>query len=104
MKKIHFIFILCLLLSVPGVAQTLKGHIYDAKTNEPLIGASISYKAGTQGTVSDINGAYEIQLPEGGVDLVISYIGYEDMQMPIVISKRETMVKDIYMKEKTNLM
>ena len=104
MKKIHSIFILYILLSVPGVAQTLKGHIYDAKTSEPLIGASISYKAGTQGTVSDVNGAYEIKLPEGGVDLVISYIGYEDMQMPIVINKRETLVKDIYMKEKTNLM
>ena len=46
-------------------AQTLKGHIYDANTNEPLVGAAVTYKLhGNQGTVSDINGAYEIKLPE----------------------------------------
>lgn len=45
MKKLH---ILTLLISLIGLgnsfAQTLKGHIYDAKTNEPLVGAAVTYK------------------------------------------------------------
>lgn len=82
------------------LAQTLKGHIYDARTNEPLVGAAVTYKLhGNQGAVSNINGEYEIKLPEGGVDLVFSYVGYEDVLMPIVINKREVITKDVYMKK-----
>ena len=106
MKKLH---ILTLLISLIGFgnsfAQTLKGHIYDAKTNEPLVGAAVTYKLhGNQGVVSNINGEYEIKLPEGGVDLVFSYVGYEDVLMPIVINKREIVIKDVYMKESTKLL
>ena len=52
----------------------------------------ISYRV-TRGVVSDIHGAYEIKLPEGGVDLVFSYVGYEDVLMPIVIDRREVITK-----------
>lgn len=106
MKKIYTLTLLLCLFSIgTTLAQTLKGHIYDAKTNEPLVGAAVTYKLhGNQGVVSDINGAYEIKLPEGGVDLVFSYIGYEDVLLPIVINKRDVTVKDIYMKESTKLL
>lgn len=106
MKKLYILTLfICLAGFGNSFAQTLKGHIYDANTNEPLVGAAVTYKLhGNQGTVSDINGAYEIKLPEGGVDLVFSYIGYEDVLMPIVIGKREVITKDVYMKESTKLL
>ena len=106
MKKLYILTLfICLAGFGTSFAQTLKGHIYDANTNEPLVGAAVTYKLhGNQGTVSDINGAYEIKLPEGGVDLVFSYIGYEDVLMPIVIGKREVITKDVYMKESTKLL
>ena len=105
MKKLYTLIIL---LSLTGFgssfAQTLKGHIYDARTNEPLVGAAVTYKLhGNQGAVSNINGEYEIQPPRG-VDLVFSYVGYEDVLMPIVINKREVITKDVYMKESTKLL
>ena len=98
MKKIYILtLLLCFISFGNSFAQTLKGHIYDAKTNEPLVGAAVTYKLqGNQGVVSDINGAYEIKLPEGGVDLVFSYVGYEDVLMPIVIDRREVVTKDVY--------
>ncbi len=91
MKKIYILtLLLCFTSLGSSFAQTLKGHIYDANTNEPLVGAAVTYKLqGNQGVVSDIHGAYEIKLPEGGVDLVFSYVGYEDVLMPIVIDRRE---------------
>lgn len=71
MRKAVTIITFLLCLGCHSFAQTLKGHIYDAKTNEPLVGAAVTYKLhGNQGTVSNINGEYEIKLPEGGVDLV----------------------------------
>ena len=80
MKKIYILTLLiCLTCFGTSFAQTLKGHIYDAKTNEPLVGAAVTYKLhGNQGVVSNIYGEYEIKLPEGGVDLVFSYVGYDD--------------------------
>ncbi|WP_276805622.1 TonB-dependent receptor [Bacteroides stercorirosoris] len=104
-KQIYLIVSFLLLTGTYVSAQTLKGHIYDAGTNESLAGATVTYTLhGKQGVVSDINGAYEISLPEGGVDLIFSYVGYDDMLVPIVISRRENMTKDIYMKESTNLL
>ncbi len=106
MKKFYILTLLVCLTGFGGsFAQTLKGHIYDAQTNEPLVGATVTYKLhGSQGAVSDINGAYEITLPEGGVDLVFSYVGYDDVLMPIVIGKRDVITKDVYMMESTKLL
>ena len=104
-KRILITLFAALLFSFSISAQILKGHVYDATTNEPLAGASVTYKLkDTQGVVTDINGAYEVHLPAGGVDLVFSYVGYEDVPMPIVISKGDIMQKDVYMKESTNLL
>ena len=53
MKKIYILTLLiCLTCFGTSFAQTLKGHIYDAKTNEPLVGAAVTYKLhGNQGVV-----------------------------------------------------
>ena len=79
-KRILITLFAALLFSFSISAQILKGHVYDATTNEPLAGASVTYKLkDTQGVVTDINGAYEVHLPAGGVDLVIQLRG--DMRM-----------------------
>lgn len=98
-------FIFCLCGDILG--QSLEGHVYDAQTNEPLAGVNISYKTirgETQGVISDANGVYQITLPDGGVDLVFSYVGYEDELVPFVTRKHGKIAKDIYMKLSTNLL
>ena len=65
-KRILITLFAALLFSFSISAQILKGHVYDATTNEPLAGASVTYKLkDTQGVVTDINGAYEVHLPAG---------------------------------------
>ena len=45
MKKIYILtLLLCFISFGNSFAQTLKGHIYDAKTNEPLVGAAATYR------------------------------------------------------------
>ena len=62
MKKIYILtLLLCFTSLGSSFAQTLKGHIYDANTNEPLVGAAVAYKLqGNQGVVSDIHGNCDI--------------------------------------------
>ncbi|MDR0892621.1 MAG: carboxypeptidase-like regulatory domain-containing protein, partial [Mediterranea sp.] len=54
--------------------QVVKGLVVDSK-NEPLIGASVTIKGGTIGTITDIDGHFSLTVPTNS-QLVISYIGY----------------------------
>jgi len=65
-----------------GFAQTgtIRGTIVDAKTNEPLIGASVLVEGTTNGAAADLDGHYTIQnVPAGTYSLVASYVAYESV-------------------------
>ncbi|MEI9947092.1 MAG: TonB-dependent receptor [Chitinophagaceae bacterium] len=56
-------------------AQTVTGKVTDAKTNEPVVGASVLVQSTSVGTVTDVNGSFSIKA--GPTDmLMISRIGY----------------------------
>ena len=70
MKKYTILFLLAL-LSIPSFGQIMKGFVYDKETNEPLAGVNITFKrisGETNGTISEADGSYQINLPEGGVE------------------------------------
>lgn len=50
---------------------------------EPLIGASIVVQGTSTGTVTDIDGNYEISVPEDATTLIISYLGYDPQEVEI---------------------
>ena len=55
-----------LTLAVVAHAQVLKGTVIDAATGEALISASIQLKGTASGTVTDIDGRFELKdLKEG---------------------------------------
>ena len=58
-----------------GHSGTISGYIRDS-SGDPLIGASILVKGTTQGTVTDIDGRFKIQLSQSYPTLVISYTGF----------------------------
>lgn len=53
------------------------------EANESLPGVNIILKGTTQGTTSDIDGAYSIQVPGEDAVLVFSFIGYETQETPV---------------------
>ena len=60
--------------------QKLKGQVIDAKTGDPVIGVNILVKGTTNGTITDIDGKYEINAPVGSL-LQISFIGYQTVEI-----------------------
>ncbi len=80
-------FVATLLLAVfalAGYAQNMvKGKVVDAETGESLIGASVVVKGTDQGTVTDLDGMFELRLDNGAYTLVISYTGYETTEVPL---------------------
>ena len=62
------------------VMMDVNGRITDQNGN-PLVGASVNLKGTKKGTITDANGYFVIQVPDGGGDLVISYVGYETIEV-----------------------
>ena len=61
--------------------KNISGVVKD-ETGEPVIGANVVVKGTTNGTVTDMNGRYSLEVPEGGV-LQISYIGYNTQEVKV---------------------
>ena len=53
---------------------TVKGQVVD-QDGEPLMGATIKVKDSTNGTVTDLDGFFELNIPSQSV-LVVSYVGF----------------------------
>lgn len=102
----YTVFFLLLFISMTTLGQAIKGHIYDARTEQPLPGVNITYelKDGKRGIASDAKGYYELSIPAGGIHLTFSFVGYKPQLVPLVLNPRETMVKDIYLQTEDQLL
>ena len=64
-------------------AQTIKvsGQVVD-QDGEPLIGATVRVKGAQAGSVTDIDGNFQLDAPANGT-LVVSYVGYKDSEIAV---------------------
>jgi TonB-linked SusC/RagA family outer membrane protein len=80
--------ILAVLLCSFGLAQAqnsdgkISGKVLSEKDGEPLVGVSIMVKATKQGTVTDLNGGFSLQVKTGEA-ITVSYIGYTTQTVKI---------------------
>ena len=74
MKKIFTLLFLAALSLGLYAEKQVSGVVVDAK-GEPVIGASIQAQGTTQGTISDYDGKFEMEVPESVKTLVISFVG-----------------------------
>ena len=80
MKK-WITFLAAVLIQYGLMAQdktfTILGKVTDSATQQVMTGASAYCQNTTQGTITNSNGLFFLRLPNGGYDLIISYMGYE---------------------------
>lgn len=55
----------------------ISGTVSDARTGEPVVGASVYAEASGAGTVTDEHGAFRLLLPAGEITLICASLGYE---------------------------
>ncbi|KAF2330215.1 TonB-dependent receptor [Flavobacterium daemonense] len=67
----------------------LKGQIFDDE-RQPVIGANLYIKELEIGTVTDVNGRYSIEIPNGNYTVSISYVGFKNKEKQINISDDAT--------------
>lgn len=79
--------------------RTVTGTITDAETNEPLIGASVVVLGTSTGTVTDFDGKFSLDVPEGATQIQFSYTGYATTTQDLGVSN----VIDVQMSAGTDL-
>ncbi|MFA5695607.1 MAG: TonB-dependent receptor [Proteiniphilum sp.] len=98
------IFVLCmaLIMSFQLMAQQrrVSGTIVDSRDQSAMIGANIMEKGTTNGTVTDIDGRFSLDLNTSSPVLVISSIGYQTLE--VVVGNRNTL--NLEMNEDTELL
>ena len=76
--KRFYVFLVCLCLLPAGLLAQMRvtGTVVD-ENGEGAIGANVVVEGTTVGTVTDFDGQFELNVPEGKKMLVISYLGYK---------------------------
>ncbi len=64
-----------------SVADEVEGLVTD-ETGQPLVGATVSIKGTTVGTITDTNGNFNLAADDGDV-LLISFVGYTTQEIPV---------------------
>ena len=99
-KRIH-LFLLGLAIGVlQGAAQvtTVRGIVTTEEDGEPVIGASVIVKGTSLGTVTDVNGRFELSgLPPSATRLLISYISLMAKEVAIAPQVSVTLKSDTHL-------
>ena len=83
MKRLLLFSMMALtVLIVQAQDRTVSGRIVDGETGEALIGASVTVKDTSLGTVTDLDGNYSLSVPDGAT-LVVSYVGYITQEIAV---------------------
>ena len=82
--KILFLLVFVAMCWTTAMAQlTVKGTVVSDSESEPLVGVAILEKGTSNGTITDIDGNYSIQLKSNNATLVVSYMGYTTQNISV---------------------
>ena len=87
LKPLGLLFMFCFIpLWVLAQKVSIQGTVKD-KVGESVIGASVVEKGTTNGTITDFDGNFALEVPANAT-LVISYIGYKTQEIPVAGKKK----------------
>ncbi len=93
-----FFFLIFLIFTNQIFAQnfTVSGYVRDKNTGETLIGASIYDKSNTEiGTVTNNYGFFSLSLTQGKHKLVVSFVGFSDIEKDLDLTQNQTLNIDL---------
>ncbi len=68
---------------------TVTGTVIDGSTGDVIPGANVSLKNQEKGTVTGLEGRFDLNVPAEPQTLVISYIGYRTLEIPLFLKHNE---------------
>ncbi|MDR1623890.1 MAG: SusC/RagA family TonB-linked outer membrane protein [Tannerellaceae bacterium] len=85
MKKLINVLLCFMLCTAVAVAQNVRvaGTVVSGDDGEPIIGASVMAKGTSIGTITNLNGQFDLNVPPVVRTLVISYIGMQSEEVAV---------------------
>ena len=103
MRKLTFL-LACLFLVGVGLvnaqSKSISGKVVSADDGQPIIGATVLVKGTTNGTITNADGDFKINMPGNVKNLVISYVGMktddvEANNMTVKLQSDELMINEV---------
>jgi hypothetical protein len=78
----------------------IKGKVTDGKNNETIIGAVVTVKGTGNGTVTDIDGNYELSVDAGTHTIEVKYVGYQPKEISeIAVEDKKDVVVNVILEQ-----
>ncbi|WP_289040243.1 TonB-dependent receptor [uncultured Zobellia sp.] len=90
-KVVLSVFLLCFFNSFAQRQYTLSGTISEDSSNETLIGVAIVFPELETGVTTNEYGFYSITLPEGTYQLLVRYLGFQDVVKTVTLDTDKKM-------------
>ncbi|WP_400073028.1 carboxypeptidase-like regulatory domain-containing protein [Zobellia russellii] len=90
-KVVLSVFLLCFFNSFAQRQYTLSGTISEDSSNETLIGVAIVFPELETGVTTNEYGFYSITLPEGTYQLLVRYLGFQDIVKTVTLDTDKKM-------------
>jgi len=79
---------------------TIRGFVYEKETGEPVIFTNVYFDGTTIGAATDVNGYFAIsQIEPGNYNLMVTYLGYDTLKMPVNIRPNEIITKKLFLEK-----
>ncbi len=80
---------------------TVRGFVYEEETGEPVMFTNVFFKKTSIGAPTDENGYFAItRIPPGDYILMVTYIGFDSLQIPLTIKADDLITEKLYLKSK----
>ncbi len=63
--------------------ENIRGRVVDGSDGSPLVGVNVTVQSTTTGTITDLDGNYNLRVLPGAETLVFSFVGYETQEIAI---------------------
>lgn len=93
---------LLLLIVIPSFAQTkhtISGYVKDNANGENMMAVNVYLKENLKGTTTNEYGFFSLTVPEGEYTLIISYLGYQQQEIPVKLDQDLRINVDLSMNE-----
>jgi hypothetical protein len=78
---------------------TIKGFVYNKASGEPIIFTNVYLNKTTYGAATDVNGYFIMtKVPPGDYTLMVTYLGYDTLRIPISLQIGGVITKQLYLK------